>query len=163
MMKYVRREPEVVDAYHYEGGEKEGRAIAKIINGKDGNRAFWQNNNFFGDHIVVVGDSGNEFVVVGDWVVFNDATRTFTRYEDAQFEALFKKVPYERPKLKWRDIPGHPHYQFSDNGKVRDSRFHGTKRRTKDGDFILYHNGKGTRWSEKEIGDEKAIEAFFAD
>jgi hydrogenase maturation factor len=159
--KYVRRDPEVVDAIKYVGGDKERNAMIYLIN-RGPDSAYRDEMSYLGETIRVVGDWGAASIHVGDWVLFHE-DQTLSFLEDDEFHKLYRKAPIPKRRLIWKDIPGHRGYQISDGGTVRDIRWRATyKKRTKAGDFILWDRGHAIRWSEKEIGDEEAIRAFFS-
>jgi hypothetical protein len=80
---------------------------------------------------------------------------------------VVQAVPYgwkrpQKPALIWKDIPGFPYWQVSNNGRVRNTQWRGYQRRTEAGHFNLYVDGKPIRWSEAELGTEEQKIAFFA-
>lgn len=163
MTKYVRREPDVVDAYQFTGGEEAGVEFAKLIEQESGSAHVGyipeKKSPMRQEHIKITDDIGIFYVHEGGWVVFSDYGM-FT-YENEAFEKLFKEQ-YIQPTVIWKDIPGHPNWQFGTNGKVRNTFFGGYGRRTKSGHFNLWDGAQKNPWSEKEIGDEDAIKAFFS-
>lgn len=162
-MKYIQRQPETVDAYQFMGGEKDGVALAKLIDEmtRGAASAYYWTSELIGEIVNVVHDGGSFGISEGDWIAFYDDD-TYKHFTKEEFSSKFKQV--RAPvKVIWKDIPGFPHFQIGDNGKVKDVFFGSYKRRTKDGDFILRTpRGAFVRWSEKEIGNEEEVKAFFA-
>ena len=112
---------------------------------------------------------------LGGWaLVFPKDIHEADKYEihpedaDAYFKDFaVRAVPYgwtraKRSSLIWKDIPGFPNWQISNNGRVRNVGYNGYKQRTKDGDFILRRNGRIERWSETQLGTDEERIAFFA-
>lgn len=164
MTKFKAREPEVVDAYQFKGGEKDGADLARMIN-QMCDHTFAEVDYDIDRNVhrisVATGAFGS-YIYPSDWVLIRDERQDLTHMTDADFAAKFEKVKFPRRVLIWKNIPDYPNYQISDNGKVRDALFHGYKKRTKDGDFILYTKKGQVRWSEAELGTEEDIKAFFA-
>jgi hypothetical protein len=162
MTKFIQREKSVVEALQFTGGEKEGKALALLINSHGAANATWYPSDHpFPERVSVVTDFFSEFILEGDWLIFKD-DNVLTHLDNEEFEAKYEKVKFLRVALIWKDIPGFPNWQVSDNGRVRNVGYPGYKRRTKDGDFVLYRRGKAERWSEAQLGDEEQIKAFFS-
>lgn len=162
-MKYIQRQLETVDAYQFQGGEKDGMALAQMIdqNTYGATNSRWRDGTIIKDHVCVVGDDGSTYIRKGDWVVFHE-DRPFEHFRHEDFVAKYKQVR-EPVTIIWKDIPGHLDWQIGSNGRVRNTKYPGTKRRTKDGDFILYGVGGTRHWSEKELGSEEEVRKFFAE
>jgi hypothetical protein len=161
LMKYERREKEVVDALQFTGGEKEGRAMARLIN-QSGASASWvaeRTRRLEAIHIVT--ERFSAVMNIGDWLLFFE-DGSMTHLCDDDFKAKYVKVRFRSSVLIWKDIPGFPNWQVSDNGRVRNTGYSGYKQRTRKGDFILRRNGEAERWSESQLGTEEQIKAFFA-
>jgi hypothetical protein len=67
-----------------------------------------------------------------------------------------------RKQLIWKDIPGFSEWMISDNLTVKNKRWPGYKRPTKEGYFILREGGQDFHWKLEELGTEEERKAFFA-
>jgi NUMOD4 motif. len=162
MTKFEARKKEVVDAYQFTGGEKDGLALVEIL-GQGGVNGTWlPMTGFDGERIKIVTDTSSEYMYVGSWLVLRLEDNVITHMTNDEFVNRYVKLKIPQAVLIWKDIPGFPNWQVSDNGRVRNTRFAGYKKRTKDGDFILLRKGRPERWSEAQLGDEPKIRAFFA-
>lgn len=121
MPKYEAREPEIVDAYQFIGGEKDGLALVNIIGQHGGASARWRPEDRTNqiEHIKVVTDSLSDYIVVGEWVLIMEDD-TITHMADSDFKERYRKVRTRPSVLIWKDIPGFPNWQVSDNGRVRN-------------------------------------------
>lgn len=164
MTKFIRKEKEVVDAYQFTGGHKDGTALATLISQNGGVSAAWlpPSPKHAEERIHIVGDGFTDQINVGDWYLIKD-DNTASSMSEKDFKATYEKVKFPRVKLIWKDIPGFPNWQVSNNGRVRNVGYSGYKKRTKDGDFILRRNGKEERWHESQLGLEtdEQVQAFF--
>jgi hypothetical protein len=91
-----------------------------------------------------------------------DANARFDNFTIRALPVGYSLPKKPRPVLIWKDIPGFPEWQISNHLTIKNKRWPGYKRRTKDGDFILTKNGTTHRWHESQIGDAKKIKAFFS-
>lgn len=162
MTKFKARELEVVDAYQFTGGQKDGMALAKLIRQHGGAHATWLEERSWRPEVITIStDAFSDLLKIGDWflIMENDIV---THMSNDDFNAKYEKVKFPQSVLIWKDIPGFPNWQVSDNGRVRNVGYPGYKRRTKAGNFILHRDGKEERWSESHLGNEDQIKAFFA-
>ena len=163
MTRFKAREPEVVDAYQFIGGEKDGNDLVRMINQMGAANAKLDYDIDRNEYrISVVTDFFSEYIYAGDWLLIRDERNDLTHMSDKDFNAKYVKVKFRPSVLIWKDIPGFPDWQISDNGRVRNKGYAGYKHRSRKGDFILRRNGKNERWSEAQIGDEEQIKAFFS-
>jgi hypothetical protein len=120
--------------------------------------------------LYMVGDDGRWSLCFPRDLNHADATDVRRDQADKRFDNFtIRALPlgYKLPKaprreLIWKDIPGFPEWQISDNLTIKNKRWPGYKRRTKRGDFILQVRGRNYRWHESQIGDAEALKKFFA-
>lgn len=95
MTKFKAREPEVVDAYQFTGGEKDGKALVALILNGSANARWFPQDRHHRENIHIVGDNFSDRMYVGDWLVFReDNILTYIPKDD--FDAKYEKVKFPR-------------------------------------------------------------------
>lgn len=91
----------------------------------------------------------------------SDADERFKKFTIQAIPVGYTLAKPPRRELIWKDIPGFSEWLVSENLTVKNKRWPGYKRPTKDGYFILRENGKEYHWRVSELGDEQQRKVFF--
>jgi hypothetical protein len=122
------------------------------------------------EDLYMVGSDGTWDIVFPRDIYHADAKEVRSHQADEYFKKFtIRSIPvgYSLPKaprrvLIWKDIPGFTEWMISDNLTIKNKRWPGYRRPTKDGYFILREKGKVSHWRISDLGTEEERKAFFA-